>query len=284
MNTFFRATADGIRRAQRFWLILPLYLVGLVLGLVQIWPLLVAGGTKGLRNPFLDELVADGSDAVLDLFLGSAAAPTQALAWAGSALLLTQLFGLAYTFFSGGMLSAAAGKLSFWAGCRRFFWSFLGLGTLLVVLAGLLLFMAGLAGAMLGGAGVGLLAGLLLLQLLNVVGEYARAIALVRDRRNPFAVLWSALSFCLRLLAGVLAVGMLGLLLHAGVVALYVGLARMPLGIGALLAQQLVVLVWLWVKLLRLTWALSYVFLADAGAMQTRLLGGETPAGSEYLA
>ncbi len=124
------AVRGGLRQARQFWLILPLYVVGLVLGLVQTWPLLVAGSRGGLHNPFLGELAAGGTDIALDLLIGSPAARTQALAWAGVALLLTLLFGLAYTYCSGGMLNVAAGMLPFWAGCQRFFWSFLGLGAL----------------------------------------------------------------------------------------------------------------------------------------------------------
>lgn len=272
------AAGDGIRRAGRLWLILPLYLVGLTLGLVQAWPLL-AGGSSGLRNPFLSQLISGGSDALTDLFLGSPAAPAQTLAWAGSALLLTQIFGLAYTFFSGGMLSAAAETRSFWAGCWRFFWSFLGLGALLALLGGLAALLAGLGGSALGYLNVGLLISFVLLQLLNLVGEYARAIAVARDRRNPFALLGAALSFCLRHTAGVLALGLLGLLLHAGVIALYLGLASFSQGIAALLGQQLIVLLWLWVKLLRLTWALSYIAAADPGALSTHAPGGMSPPG-----
>jgi hypothetical protein len=263
MKRFRGAAIGGLRQARRFWLILPLYLVGLALGLVQTWPLLAAGSRDGLGDPFLGQLATGGSDALVDLFIGSSAAPAQALAWIGSALLLAQLFGLAYTFFSGGMLSVAAGTLPFWAGCRRFFWPFLGLGALLLALAAVAAFIAGLAGSWLGGASTGLLAGLLLLQTLNVVGEYARAIAVVRDRRNPFVLFGAGLSFCLRHLGGVLALALLGLLLHAGVAALYIALGRAWLGVGALVVQQLAVLLWLWVKLLRLTWALSYVAQPD---------------------
>lgn len=284
MSYFLVATGDGIRRARQIWLILPLYLVGLALGLVQAWPLLIAGGPNGLRNPFLSELVTGGSDALLDLFLGSPAAPAQTLAWAGSALLLMQLFGLSYSLFSGGMLSVAARRLSFWAGCRRFFWSFLGLGAVLVLLAALAALIAGLGGAMLSNPNAGLLVTLLLLQLLNVVGEYARAIAVARDRRNPFVLLGAALSFCQRHPAGVLALALLGLLLHASVIALYLGLAGFPLGISALLMQQLIVLLWLWIKLLRLTWALSYVSAVDTGALNTHMPDGISPPGMVNLA
>jgi hypothetical protein len=157
------------------------------------------------------------------------------------------------------MLSVAAGTLPFWAGCRRYFWSFLGLGVVLVLLAAVLIVIAGLGGSGLGNLNAGLLVGLLLMQGLNIVGEYARAIAIARDRRNPFMLLRMALTFCLRHLGGVLMLALLGLLLHAAVAALYLGSARLPLGLGALVVQQLIVVLWLWIKLLRLTWALSYV-------------------------
>jgi hypothetical protein len=259
MNQLREAVRGGLRQARQFWLILPLYVVGLVLGLAQTWPLLVAGNRGGLHNPFLGELAAGGPDVVVDLMIGSSAARTQALAWVGVALLLTLLFGLAYTYCSGGMLSVAAGMFPFWAGCRRFFWSFLGLGALLVVLAVLMIVIASLGGLWLGGAGLGLIVALLLIQALNIVGEYARVIAVAHNRRNPFLLFAAALAFCLRHLGGVLALALLGLLLHAGVAALALGLANLPLAAGALVVQQLVVLLWLWVKLLRLSWALNYV-------------------------
>jgi hypothetical protein len=269
MNSFRGALRGGLRQARRVWLILPLYVVGLILGLVQTWPLLVASSRDGLRNPFLADLAAGGSDAVLDLFIGSAAAPTQALLWAAAALLLTLLFGLAYTYFSGGMLSVAAGTLPFWMGCRRFFWSFLGLGLLLVTLALLAVSMASLAGMWLGSLNTGVIVGLLLVQALNIVGEYARAIAVVRRRRNPLVLFGAALTFSVRHLGGVLALALLGLLLHGAVAALSIGLGNVPIGAGALVVQQLVVLLWLWVKLLRLTWALSYVDDGDRVGAQT---------------
>jgi hypothetical protein len=269
MNRFREALSGGLRQARRVWLILPLYMVGLILGLMQTWPLVVAGSRGGLRNPFLADLAAGGSDAVLDLFIGSATAGTQALVWAVAALLLTLLFGLAYTYFSGGMLSVAAGTFPFWMGCRRFFWSFLGLGMLLVMLALLAVSIASLGGIWLGSPNMGLIVGLLLVQALNIVGEYARAIAVVRRRRNPLVLFGAALAFSVRHLGGVLALALLGLLLHGAVAAFSIGLGNAPLGVGALVVQQLVVLLWLWVKLLRLTWALSYVAYGDRDGTQT---------------
>ena len=56
MIGFRHVVARGPRAALRHWrLLVPLYLVGLVLGLLQTWPLLAAG-REGLRNPFLGEL------------------------------------------------------------------------------------------------------------------------------------------------------------------------------------------------------------------------------------
>ncbi len=60
-----------------------------------------------------------------------------------------------------------------------------------------------------------------------------------------------------------LALGLLGLLLHSGVAVLAIGLANLPLAAGALVVQQIIVLLWLWVKLLRLSWALSYVAISS---------------------
>jgi hypothetical protein len=254
---------DGLRQARRIWLILPLYMVGLILGLVQDWPLLVAGGRDGLRNPFLAELAAGGSDAVVDLFIGSAAAGAQALAWGAAAALLALLYGLAYGFFSGGMLSVAAGTLPFWKGCRRYFWPFFGLGLLLNMLVVLTIVVVSVVGTWLGNLPMGLLVGLLLILALNTIGEYARAIAVVRWRRNPFVLYSAALAFAARNIGGVLALALLGLLLQGVVAAIYIGLGNVPLGAGVVVVQQLLVLLWLWVKLLRLTWAVSYVTYTD---------------------
>jgi hypothetical protein len=265
MNTaLIPALVTGLRRAQRLALLLPLYLAGLLLGLVQTWPLW-ANGRGTLTNPFLGVLATGGADALVDLFLGRPEAGGQAAQWVLGTLGLALVFGGAYNFFAGGILEAWTGRRRFWAGCWRFFLPFVALGALLLPLALLAGVLAALAGSFLGGAAGGVVAALALL-LLNAVGEAARALAVARDRRNPFVLLGRAFAFCARH-PGLLLLALAGALLHAALAALYAALAA---GIGnALLliaAQQLAVLGWLWVKLLRLAWALSYVEAADGQA------------------
>lgn len=267
----FRETLElGARTGFSNWrLILPLYLVGLLLGLLQTWPLLAAG--IALDNPFLRDMAAGGAAPLVDLWLANPAIAQSAALWILAALLLTLLYGLAYNFFSGGFLAVlAAGDASeeampFWDGCRRWFWSFTGLGILLVVF-GLLAAVVGVAlGSLLGGYG-GVVGALVALQLVNVLGEFARALGVARDRRNPFALLGMAVSFVGRHFGGVLALALLGLLLHAGLTGLYAVVARALGGSPALVVwQQVAVAAWLWVKLLRLAWAIGYVRLAGSG-------------------
>jgi hypothetical protein len=261
-NTAF---IEGLGRSRRLWLLLPLYLWGLLLGLVQTWPLGRAALDGGLRNPFVDRLVTGGTDALGDLFISNPAAGEPAGYWLLLTVPLTLLFALGYNFCSGGMLSASVASRPFWAGCLRMFWSFTALGLLLVTLALLVSVGVAVLGGLLGlGATGTTVVVLTLLQLLNLLGEYARAIGVARDRRNPFVLLGAALSFCARNLGGVLAMGVLGLLLHIAVAALYLALSEAAGGsILAVAAQQLCVLLWLWVKFLRLLWALCYVRVRD---------------------
>lgn len=266
----------GVLATARHWrVLLPLYLVGLLLGLAQTWPLLAAPGA--FYSPLLGAL-ARGDASIVDLFLASpsAAGATTGL-WAVAALLLGALFSLAYNFFSGGIVAAYLGDSSsgevgataniprFWPACWRWLLSFVGLGLLLVILALIALGLASALGLLLGVGGA-TVASALLLALINTLGEYARALAVWRGRRSPFALLGLALGFARRNFLGVLGLALLGVLLHAGVAALYLALARGLSGSPALiLAQQVAVLAWLLVKLLRLAWAASYVRLeADA--------------------
>src|SRR5262245_52448675 len=214
MQLFQIVLVEGWRNALRNWrIILPLYLTSLLLGLVQTWPLL-ANANRALYQPFLGELAAGGGDAYVDLLLSN---PTRgglvAGAWMGIAVLLALLFGLAYNFYSGGVVSVYAGTRPFWAGCRRTFWAFVGLGALLLVLLAFAVVVAWLCGLALGGGGAAIVA-LLLFQLINLMGEYARAYA-AYDRRNPFALLGLASGLWMRNLGGVLMLGLVGLLLHA---------------------------------------------------------------------
>jgi hypothetical protein len=249
----------GLRQSLRVWLLWPLYLCGLALGLLQIWPLLVAVGNGALFNPFLAYLASGGGDALADLAIANSSAfGLNAGLWAFAALALLLLFGLAYNFFSGGILSLWAGTRPFWAGCRHTFWTFTSLGMLLVLLAAFALVGAALLGGVLGTGGM-LIVAAVLLQLINLFGEYARALAVAQGHRNPFILLGRAVGFCARN-PGALGLGLLGLLLHAAVL-LLVGAALGAIGgtVAAILPQQLAVLAWLWIKLLRLAWALGYV-------------------------
>src|SRR5215470_15475217 len=189
MHIFWDVLIGGLRQATRLRLLWPLYLCGLVLGLLQTWPLLVGVARGALFNPFLDYLARGGGDALADLGIASTSAfGTIAGLWAFAALALTVLFGLAYNFFSGGILSVWAGTRPFWAGCRHMFWAFAGLGVLLVSLAALALGVAALMGGVLGISGA-LIVAAVLLQLINLAGEYARAVAVAHERCNPFVLL-----------------------------------------------------------------------------------------------
>lgn len=262
MGAFRQAFQQGLRGALRNpRMLLPLYLCGLLLGLLQTWPLVAALADGAASNPFLGNLASGGIDTLVDLFLASPTAAGGTILWALVALPLAALFSLAYNFFSGGIVSVYAGTRPFWAGCRRTFWSFSGLGALLVALLLLLLGAANLlCDALRADGQVRLIIAVLLLVLLNTLGEYARVIAVARDRRNPFALIALALGFYARNFGGVLALLLAGLLLQLALTVLYAPIAGALAGTPVLIVwQQLAVLAWLWIKLLRLAWALGYV-------------------------
>jgi hypothetical protein len=254
----------GLRQSLRIRLLWPLYLCGLALGLIQTWPLLLGVARGALFDPFLGYLARGGNDALADLAITNPRAfGLSSSLWVLIGLALLGVFSLAYNFLSGGILSAWAGTQPFWAGCRRTFWAFTGLGALLLLLASITLVGAALLGGVLGAGGM-LIVAVILLQLINLAGEYARALAMAQDRRNPFVLLGLASRFCATH-PGALALGLLGLLLHGALLLLL----RALLGIvgatvAAVVVQQLAALAWLWVKLLRLAWALSYVRAAPA--------------------
>jgi hypothetical protein len=262
MAHFRSVFTEGLRNALHHWrALLPLYLTSLLLGLAQTWPLLIAGD-RALRNPFLSDL-AGGGDALINLFLGNPAAGASAGVWVFVALFFTLLFGLAYNFFAGGILSVYAETRPFWQGCQQTFWTFTGLGLLLIVLALLAIVVAVALGGLIGSRGA-LITAVALTQLVNMAGEYARALAVTRDRRNPLALLGMALGFCGRNPGGALALALAGLLLHTALAAVYGAVASAIGGnVIAIVWQQIAVLGWLWVKLLRLAWAVSYTQVRD---------------------
>ncbi len=257
MRIILLAATQGLRQVLRHWpLVLPLYGIGVGLGLLQTWPLLTSGAW---HNPFLNRLATGGADALADLFLAAEGATAVAALWVAASLALPLLFAIAYTFVSGGLLHVYAGVAPFWAGCRRLFWSFAGLGVLIFVLAAISVAVAVALGAALGARAGLVVAGLLLLGV-STIGEYARAQAVVRGRRNPFVLLGQAIGFCARNAAGVLLLALLALLLQAALLILF-GLispfvSSGPIGV---IWQQLTVLAWIFLKFLQLAWALFYI-------------------------
>lgn len=270
MDLLGHTFVTGLRRTLEWRLLLPLYLVGLLAGLVQTWPLFVLGQNELLTNPLLAHLAAGGSNTLVNLAVGSEAGPEIAAAvssWLVVSLLLTVLFSLAYNFFAGGILSVWRGKRTFWQGCWRFVLTFIGMGMLLVILGALTTVIVTLPGMVPGE--VRLVAAFVLIQLINLLGEYGRAVAVTYNRHNSFMLIWLAARFCWDNAGGVVTLALLGLLFHGMVAVISTLLAG---GIGgtfvAIVVQQVVVVAWLWLKLLRLGWALSYVEAASAIKLQ----------------
>jgi len=267
MQGFGDVFLQGWRATLRHWrALLPLYIAGLLLGLAQTWPLLGAAARGALSNPFVGTLADGGIEPAIDLFLSDpGTVSTVAGLWILGTFVFTLVFGVAYNFFSGGIVNAYldGSARSFWAACRRMFWSFTALGLLLVVLALLIAVVGAVLGGAIGQRGA-LIGALILLQLANMLGEYARVLGVARDRRNPFVLLGHALRFCVRHPGGTLALALIGVLLHLALVLLYRTVAGAIGGSPlAVIWQQLIVLAWLWVKLLRLAWAAAYVRATD---------------------
>ncbi|MBC8159665.1 MAG: hypothetical protein H7Z42_00475 [Roseiflexaceae bacterium] len=251
----------GLRDAARLRLALPLYIAGLLLGLVQSWPVLFSASNGQLGRINAERLLTSG-DALVDLLTNQEATAATGI-WLLLMPLLSLLFSACYNLFSGGILSVWDGRRSFWAGGWHFFLAFTALGLLLVVLA-LVALGVGSAVAVALGPMVGAGISFVLLQLLNLTGEYARAIGVTQNLRNPFALFGHAATYITRRPAALL-LGLLGLALHAALVAIY--LTILPL-FGAsplvMLFNQLLVFAWLWLKLLRLAWARSLVAVGQA--------------------
>ncbi len=276
MRHLQQALFKGLSFAARPWLAVPLYLIGLGLGLLQSWPTAWAGAA----GPLLTPMALGETDAWLR-FGFSVGGPTLGgglLLWLSGALLAVFCYASTYNLFSGGALSVMAGRRNFKAGCARFFWSFTGLGILLMLLALFALVVAVLVGTF-AGWGPGVAVALILLHLVSLVGEYGRAVAIVTEQRHPFALLGGAVGCLRRHLPGVLALTVLGLLLHSGVAVLTGSLGE-RVGYAAPLVQQSAALAWVWVKQLRLGWALAYVTATSPGSADLRL---ESHAGTHPL-
>jgi hypothetical protein len=108
---------------------------------------------------------------------------------------------------------------------------------------------------------------ILLISLVNLLGEYTRAVVVVHEQRNTFKSLGLAFQFGARRLPGVMMFGLTGLVLQGLVLQLYLSLPDTARGtLLWVVLQQLVILLLLWLKLLRLGWALSYVETAQTQA------------------
>lgn len=259
-----RALLLGLRNSKYVKFVLPLYLASLLIGLIQIWPLAWLLDRELSKSPFLDNLILSDLSGFANFALGSdnpALMGTVFSIWALISICLPLVFGVIYNFLSGGMLSASNGMHSFWAGCWRYFWSFNALGVMLVLAALIIIGLATSLTMMLPTfSALILVVALVLLQLLNLVGEYARAIAVIRQRLNPFVLFGAALAFCARHLPGVLVFGAFGLLLNIALAAFYwYSSQALSQGILLIILQQLCLFAWIWIKFLRLLWALFYV-------------------------
>jgi hypothetical protein len=175
----WRGIADALRTPR---LAAPLYLANVLAAMVPASLGLALFGRLAGERPWASELIgpewgdqvvevaaatvaegrlAGGAERVLPTML-AAGGPSIGLVFPLLALAAV-LQGLAYAFFSGGVLERLAhgAEARFWAGCRRWFWPFVRLGLLgMVVLAGLLvgglLVVSGLAPLV--GSGAALLA------------------------------------------------------------------------------------------------------------------------------
>ncbi len=276
MRRFQQSLFQGLRYARRPWLALPLYLTSLLFGLLQAWSAIWANDA----GPLLAPLALGETAAFVRLLLGGTgqAIGLGSLVWLLCTLLAVICYASTYNLVSGGALSVMAGRRSFMVGCTHFFWSFTGLGVLLTLFGLLALVAAALVGTF-AGLGAGVAVALILLQLISLLGEYGRAIAVFTDQRRPLAMLGGAAGFIRQNLPGVLALAALGLLFHWGVAALFAAVDERA-GYGAPLAQQAAALVWVWVKQLRLGWASAYVQMSTPRSTDVFI---ESPAGLRPL-
>ncbi|KAB8144855.1 hypothetical protein F8S13_03180 [Chloroflexia bacterium SDU3-3] len=272
MQNFRAALEGGLRDALRLRLALPLYLVGLVLGVLNAWPALIGASSGTFEHINVQRLLAS-SDMLTDLITKDESTGAATGMWVVIALLLVPLYAVAYNLFSGGVLSVWAGQRRFWAGCGHFFLSFTALGIMLVVLGLLVIVLASVVATLAPNAAIPtMVAAGILLQLLNLAGEYARALAVTLERQNPFVLLGKGVAFCATH-PGALLLGLAGLAIQLGLVAAHRALDSAASGAAWLmLLDQAVVLVWLWAKLLRLAWARAYVASAHPPAEAAPLL------------
>jgi hypothetical protein len=264
----------GIRSASQWKLLLPFYLAITLVSLMQSWPVF---GNAAPSNPLIESLAANSSDAFADLLASTPAVAPSIGIWSMLTIVVGWLVGILYAYFAGGIISVWAGSRTLWQGSRHFIASFLVLGLLLTILNMLALLIGSLA-AWRFGAWVGAGVALVLIQLVNVLGEYARAAAITHQRRNPFVLVWHAGRTIVRRAPVAFSLSLVGLALHGAIIMLYTSLATKlggsPLSI---VLEQAVVVLWLWVKILRLGWAWHTTQSAVLGANHLPAGGSNLP-------
>lgn len=277
MHTFTQALQRGMRSAAHIPTLLPLWLSSLILGIVQTWPLWLAGGLV-LRRPFLGDFATGGADTLIDLFLRNDALTTQLPIWIGTQIPVFMIQHLVYAICAGGMLSVYLGKGRFGSGSRRYALAFIGLDIILIIMSVLFVGLAAL-GMFVTSSNIWIIVAVVLMIVLGVVGEYARAIAVVRERRNPFIIFGQALSFCVRHLPGIVLLALLASLLLGLVLLISNVIPGIPSAPWLMvMIQQLVILALVWIKALRLAWAAHYVAQASQVKAQGNELSGQIPA------
>lgn len=247
---------QGLQQSFRLKPILAFYLSNLLLSLIPTLAI-VANLTNSGRNPYLLQLLSqDPLNSLVDLGMGGFSNNNP------GALVLLFIFAfllqrLCYDFLVGGAIASWDTRYSFWQACTRWFATNIGISLLVIISSIVIIIFASILSAAvhpLLGFGIGLL----LIIALNNVGEFARARAVVNNRRNPFSLFFSALWFCIShpITWITCALGLLIILLtqfpqniaFSANTALVLGIAL----------QQVILLIASWSKALRLSWAYHY--------------------------
>ncbi len=262
VSTMRDVLAAAWRDARRVRLWLPLYLLSLALGFAQTWPLI---DNRALHNPYLSDLAAGGSEAWTAAAVSNPAGATvMSGLYVLTTLALTMLFGGAYNFVSGALLTQWAGAGRYRSGGVRYFLTFGALGVMLLILAALALAIS--TGLLVAGGGMAaVIVAWALVQLVNVLGEYARVLAIARSRRNPFAVLGMGAAFIVRHVPGAALFAVFGVLVQGTLWAAFAAVtgvaATWPPAVTFVI-QQAFICALLWSKVFRLALAWHFVRVA----------------------
>lgn len=258
MDALIQAISRGLRSVLHMRTLLPLWLGTFILGLLQSWPLWLAG-ERLLQRPFLDKVGDGGFDMLVDFLLKNDQFTAQVPIWLGLQIPVFIIQHVIYAICAGGMLSVYLAKADFGRGSTRFALPFIGLDIILTLLI-ILAIIPNVVLPALGQNNFWFIPSVIIIVLLGIIGEYARASAIVHERRNPFVIFGQALSFCARHLPGVALLALLSTL----ALLLVLGIATMLPSTPGLtwinvIIQQVIILVLIWIKALRLAWAGHYV-------------------------